>query len=78
MPNDIPSLRATPSLRIGLLDNSCHSLQRGYELWHQRQTTQDGWLLKEAVFWIHHGIELALKHLLVQTNEYIFKLVFVI
>jgi hypothetical protein len=59
------------SLRIGLLDNSAHSLQRGYELWYQGQTTHDGWVLKEAIFWIHHGVELALKQLLVQTNEYL-------
>lgn len=61
----------TPSLRISLLDNSSHSLKRGYELWYQGHTTRDGWLLKEATFWIHHGIELALKQLLVQTNEYL-------
>jgi len=60
-----------PNLRISLLDNSAHSLQRGYELWYQGQTTQNGWVLKEAIFWIHHGIELALKQLLVQTNEYL-------
>jgi hypothetical protein len=59
------------SLRIGLHDNSCHSLQRGYELWQQGNATRDGWLLKEAVFWIHHGIELVLKQLLVQSNEYL-------
>lgn len=60
-----------PSLRIGLLDNSCHSLQRGYELWNRGQQTQDVWTLKESIIWIHHGVELALKQLLVQTNEYL-------
>jgi hypothetical protein len=59
----------TPSLRIGLLDNSVHSLKRGYEMWGQWRKTEDAWLLKESVIWVHHGIELALKYLLVQTNE---------
>jgi hypothetical protein len=65
------SSATTPSLRIGLLDNSCHSLQRGYELWNKGQQTQDVWTLKESIIWIHHGVELALKQLLVQTNEYL-------
>ena len=61
----------TPILSIGLLENCCHSLKRGYELWNQGNERKDGWLLKEAVIWIHHGIELALKQLLVQSNEYL-------
>lgn len=62
---------STPILSIGLLENCCHSLKRGYELWNQGNERKDGWLLKEAVIWIHHGIELALKQLLVQSNEYL-------
>jgi hypothetical protein len=61
----------TPSLRIGLLENCYHSLKRGYELWGEGQRKQDAWLLKEAIIWIHHGIELGIKQLLVQTNEYL-------
>ncbi|MFN6571576.1 hypothetical protein [Dendronalium sp. ChiSLP03b] len=61
----------SPSLRIGLIENCYHSLKRGYELWGEGQRKQDGWLLKEAVIWIHHGIELGIKQLLVQTNEYL-------
>jgi len=60
-----------PSLRVGLLDNACHSLQRGYEQWSRGQQVKDGMLLKEAVIWVHHGTELALKQLLVQSNEYL-------
>ena len=59
------------SLRIGLLENSCHSLKQGYGAWNKWQAAQDKWLLKEAVIWVHHGIELALKQLLVQTNDYL-------
>jgi len=61
----------TPNLRIGLLDNSCHSLKRGYEMWSLWKRSKDAWLLKESVIWVHHGIELALKQLLVQTNEFL-------
>lgn len=60
-----------PSLRIGLIDNACHSLQRGYEMWREGRQKQDALRLKEAIIWIHHGIELSLKQLLVQTNEYL-------
>ncbi|BAZ48766.1 hypothetical protein NIES4103_13750 [Nostoc sp. NIES-4103] len=59
------------SLSIGLLENCCHSLKRGYELWNKGKEENDGWLLKEAIFWVHHGIEISLKRLLVQTNEYL-------
>lgn len=59
------------NLKIGLLDNSSHSLKRGYEMWGQWKKSEDAWLLKESVIWVHHGIELALKQLLVQTNEFL-------
>lgn len=57
--------------KIGLLDNACHSLQRGYEMFNIGKQKQDPLALKEAIFWIHHGIELSLKQLLVQSNEYL-------
>ena len=60
-----------PSLRIGLLDNSHHSLKRGYEMWSLWKKTDDAWLLKESIIWVHHGIELALKQLLAQTNAFL-------
>ncbi len=61
----------TSNLRIDLLDNACHSLQRGYEMLNQGRTKKDALLLKEAIIWIHHGVELSLKQLLVQSNEYL-------
>lgn len=60
-----------PSLRIGLLDNACHSLQRGYEMLNKGRSKKEALTLKEAIIWIHHGIELSLKQLLVQSNEYL-------
>jgi type I site-specific restriction-modification system R (restriction) subunit len=59
------------NLKIGLLDNSHHSLKRGYEMWSQWKRTEDAWLLKESIIWVHHGIELALKQLLAQTNAFL-------
>lgn len=61
----------TPSLKIGLLENSYHSLKRGYETWNHWKDTQDPWFLKESIIWVHHGIELGLKQLVVQTNEFL-------
>lgn len=40
-------------------------------MWTQWEESEDAWLLKEAVIWVHHGIELVLKQLLVQTNEFL-------
>lgn len=57
--------------KIGLLDNACHSLQRGYEMFNKGKQKQDPLALKEAIIWIHHGIELSIKQLLVQSNEYL-------
>lgn len=61
----------TSKLKIGLLDNGSHSLERGYEMWAQWKKSGDAWLLKESVIWIHHGIELLLKQLVVQSNEFL-------
>ncbi|EJE4556981.1 HsdR family type I site-specific deoxyribonuclease [Vibrio parahaemolyticus] len=59
------------SLKMGLLDNGAHSLKRGYEVWNEWKKNEDGWLLKESIIWVHHGIELLLKQLLVQNNEFL-------
>ncbi|WNO10504.1 hypothetical protein [Teredinibacter sp. KSP-S5-2] len=64
-------LYRSSSLKIGLLDNGAHSLKRGFEMWFQWKDSGDAWLLKESVIWVHHGIELLLKQLLVQTNEFL-------
>ncbi|MDP1714975.1 MAG: hypothetical protein Q8L41_09535 [Anaerolineales bacterium] len=57
--------------KIGLLDNAFHSLHRGYEMFNKGKQKQDPLALKEAIIWIHHGIELSIKQLLVQSNEYL-------
>ncbi len=62
---------SSSSLRIGLLDNACHSLRRGYEMFDKGRKEKNALALKEAIIWIHHGIELSIKQLLVQSNEYL-------
>lgn len=57
--------------KIGLLNNAFHSLQRGYEMFNKGKQKSDPLALKEAIIWIHHGIELSIKQLLVQSNEYL-------
>ncbi|MBO1051036.1 MULTISPECIES: hypothetical protein [unclassified Dolichospermum] len=59
------------NLRIGLEENFYHSFKRGYELYIESKNNQDAWLLKESIIWIQHGIEIGLKLLLIQTNEYL-------
>ncbi|MEH2313402.1 MAG: hypothetical protein V7K35_18805 [Nostoc sp.] len=59
------------NLRIGLEENFYHSFKRGYELHIESKNNQDAWLLKESIIWIQHGIEIGLKLLLIQTNEYL-------
>ena len=61
----------TATLRLGLLENACHSLKRGFQQWQLGKAQRDAWLLKEAFVWVHHGIELTLKQLLVQTNQFL-------
>jgi hypothetical protein len=40
--------RSSQSLRIGLLDNANHSLQRGYEMLNKSRNKKDALSLKEA------------------------------
>lgn len=63
--------KQSENLKIGLLDNGSHSLKRGFEMWTEWDQSKNAWLLKEAVIWVHHGIELVLKQLLVQKNEFL-------
>ena len=61
----------TSSLRIGTLDNAEHALLRGYDLVAEGVRKDSPYLIKEAIIWVHQGIELCLKQLLVQTNEFL-------
>jgi hypothetical protein len=58
--------------RITLLENGIHSLERGFESVDEYlRKEEDEFLLKEAILFIHHGIELLLKQLLVQESRFL-------
>lgn len=57
--------------KITLLQNGVHSLERGFEALDDYFTTSSDLLLKEAIMFFHHGVELLLKQLLVQQNEFL-------
>jgi len=40
-------------------------------MFNKGRNDKDALALKEAIIWIHHGIELSIKQLLVQSNEYL-------
>ncbi|MFW6116551.1 MAG: hypothetical protein ACOC6F_02385 [bacterium] len=62
----------TPKIHLGMLDNAEHSLLRTYEVVARSLQKDDPQLMKEAVTWGHHGIELCLKELLIQrASEYL-------
>ncbi len=57
--------------KITLLQNGVHSLERGFQRFDEYLREDDDFLLKEAIMFIHHGIELLLKQLLAQANEFL-------
>jgi hypothetical protein len=60
-----------PSFKISLKENGLHSLWRGIEAYQKYARTQDKWLLKEAIMFVHHGIELLMKEMLARHSEYL-------
>jgi hypothetical protein len=59
------------TFKISLKENGLHSLWRGIESFQAYTKTQDKWLLKEAIVFVHQGIELLMKQMLVQHSEYL-------
>jgi hypothetical protein len=57
--------------KIDLRENGLHSWRRGIESYQEYRKTQDKWLLKEAVMFLHHAIELLMKEILVKHSEYL-------
>jgi hypothetical protein len=58
--------------RITLLENGIHSLERGFDSVDEYlRREEDEFLLKEAILFIHHGIELLLKQLLAQESKFL-------
>jgi hypothetical protein len=65
------SKKAKTRFKIGLKENGLHSLWRGIESYQQYKKSQDIWLLKEAVMFLHHSTELLMKEILVRHSEYL-------
>jgi hypothetical protein len=57
-------------VRIALKENGLHSLWKGIEA-YEKAKSGDDWSLKEAVMFIHHGVELLMKQILVNHSEYL-------
>lgn len=61
-------------IRISLKENGIHSFNKGLSDFaeYEKDNKQDDFKLKEAILFIHHGIELLLKQVLVDTGgEYL-------
>jgi len=65
-------MKSSPrKLRISLRENGLHSFRRGMKSYGKYLRSQDPMLLKDAVMFLHHGIELLMKQILVQHSEYL-------
>lgn len=65
-------MEGNDEFRITLLQNGIHSLERGFgSVDEYLRKEEDEFLLKEAILFIHHGIELLLKQLLVQESRFL-------
>lgn len=53
--------------KISLMDNGMHSFNKGLEelLFYEESDSKDDFKLKEAILFLHHGIELILKQILI-------------
>lgn len=56
---------------ISLRENGIHSLERGVTAYADYTARGDKLLLKDAIMFLHHGIELLMKEILVQTSPYL-------
>ncbi len=57
---------------ISLKENGIHSLNRGLEIFSTFEQSKDEYLLKEAIMFLHNGVELLMKQVLVeQAGEYL-------
>lgn len=63
--------RDSGKFTISLVDNGKHSLLRGIEAYDKARSSQDPMFLKDAIMFLHHGIELMMKQILVQHSMYL-------
>lgn len=58
-------------IKISLRENGEHSFKRSLEFYKAYESTQDQMLLKDAIIFLHHGIELLMKEVLIQHSPYL-------
>jgi hypothetical protein len=63
--------RTSNKLKINLRENGIHSLWRGIESFEEYDRTQNEMLLKDAIMFLHHGVELLMKEVLVKHSPFL-------
>lgn len=58
-------------IKISLRENGEHSFKRSLEFYKAYERTQDQMLLKDTIIFLHHGIELLLKEVLIRHSPYL-------
>lgn len=56
-------------ITLSLKENGLHSLERGLSIFKSFEQTENIFLLKEAIMFLHHGIELLMKQTLVENSS---------
>ena len=63
--------KTTGKLSISLRENGLHSLSRGIEAYEEYDKSHEKLLLKDAIMFLHHGIELLMKEILVKHSAFL-------
>lgn len=66
-------------MKLSLIENGIDSLQKGYNfltiyeesLFKKKDEKERSYILKDAIVYIHHGIEILMKHILSMNSEYL-------
>jgi hypothetical protein len=56
---------------MSLRENGLHSFGRGLKSYDEYLSSHNPILLKDTIIFLHHGIELLMKQILVQHSEYL-------
>jgi hypothetical protein len=65
------SNKNSENFAISLRENGIHSLSRGIEAFVENSKSQEKKLLKEAIMFLHHGVELLMKQILIKSNAFL-------
>ena len=57
--------------KISLRENGAHSLWRGIESFDEFDNSQNKMMLKDAIMFLHHGVELLMKEVLVSNSPFL-------